>query len=234
MILENGWMELQMQTADLTLRELVDIKLEINSFIESEFDTHYELQKNNLRFVLKKVVFLKYMTRQLGEDFRFQALTSDIIYLLSSIKKGETRYYYFNLRSIIEQALRIINNIDSTNTLTNSDIMEKTKDLIDTYNVAINLDIIKDEYTTSCLYVHGNKNASMELAEIYQNCFEDKEIENLTQKLNVLVKLFKELFDLILISQNSLVDAAFHRRKSILKFLIGEKSYVKFEQYKIE
>lgn len=223
-----------MQIADLTKKELIDIKNEVNSFIESEFSKLSELEKNHIRFVLKRVVFLKYMLRLFNGNYKYQALTSDIMYLLSSIKKGETRYYYFNLRSIIEQSLRIINNIDSTNTLTNTDIMEKTKGLIDNYKVSINLDIIKDEYTTSCHYVHGNKNASMELAEIYQNCFEDKEIENLTQKLNVLVKLLKELFELILISQNSLVDAAFHRRKSILKFLVGEKSYAKFEQFKSE
>lgn len=59
----------------------------------------------------------------------------------------------------------------------------------------MNIDIIINEYTTSCLYVHGNQNADMRLAEIYQNCFEDKEIDNLAQKLNVLVKLLKELFE---------------------------------------
>jgi hypothetical protein len=224
-----------MQIADLTLKELIDIKSEINSFIELEFNMLDELEKNSLRFVLKKVVFLKYLIRQLGGDFRFQALTSDIMYLISSIKKGETRYYYFNLRSIIEQALRIINNIDSTDTITNSSIMEKTQELLDINKVVINLDVIKNEYSTSCLYVHGNENANMELAEFYQNCIEhNNQIENLSQKLKVLVKLLKELFDLILISQNSIVDAAYHRRKSILKFLVGDQSYLKFEQFKME
>lgn len=224
-----------MQTADLTFKELSDIKSEINSFIEFEFYFLDELEKNNLRFVLKRVVFLKYLIRQTGGDFRFQALASDIMYLISSIKKGETRYYYFNLRSIIEQALRIINNIDSTDTITNSSIMEKTKELIDVNAIVINLDVIKNEYSTSCLYVHGNENANMELAEFYQNCIEhNNQIENLSQKLRVLVKLLKELFDLILIIQNSVVDAAYHRRKSILKFLVGGNSFFKFQQFKVD
>lgn len=85
MILENGWMELKMLTVDLTKRELEDIKLEINSFIEQEFGSFNELQKNHIKFVLKKIVFLKYITRQLGKDFRFQVLISDNC----SIKRGE-------------------------------------------------------------------------------------------------------------------------------------------------
>jgi len=223
-----------MQAADLTLKELIDIKSEINSFIELEFNMLEELEKNNLKFVLKRVVFLKYLIRQSG-DFRFQALTSDIIYLISSIKKGETRYYYFNLRSIIEQALRIVNNIDSTNTMPNTSIMEKTQELVNANQVIINLDVIKDEYSTACLYVHGSENADMDLAGVYQDCIEhNNQIQNSPQKLKVLVKLLKELFDLILISQNAMVDAAYHRRKSILKFLVGNPSYLQFERFRMD
>ncbi|MBT2644758.1 hypothetical protein J7I80_21295 [Bacillus sp. ISL-41] len=224
-----------MRIADLTLKEIIDTKAEINSFVEKEFNELNELEKNNLKFVLKKVVFLKYLIRQSGKDFRYQALTSDIMYLIRSIKKGEERYYYFNLRSIIEQSLRIINNIESTDTISNSDIMEITKALIEEKKVGINLDIIKDEYHTCCLYVHGNENADMELAEFYQNCIDNNIlIKNLPRKLSVLVKLLKEIFDLIIISQNAVVDAAYHRRKSILKFLAGDQSFLKFEQFKID
>ncbi|EPY7704341.1 MULTISPECIES: hypothetical protein [Bacillus cereus group] len=223
-----------MQAAELSIKELKDIKSEVNNFIELEFNTLEELDRNNLRFVLKRVVFLKYLIRQSG-DFRFQALTSDIIYLISSIKKGEARYYYFNLRSIIEQALRIVNNIDSTNTITNTSLMEMTKELVSTSQETINLDVIQDEYNTSCLYVHGNENADMNLAEYYQNCIDNNEqIQHLPRKLRVLVKLLNELIDLIIISQNAIVDAAYHRRKSILKFLIGNLSYSRFERFRID
>ncbi|TYR72702.1 hypothetical protein FZC79_22015 [Rossellomorea vietnamensis] len=223
-----------MGTIDITLPELVDLKEEINSFIELEFNNLDEQEKNHLRFILKRIVFLKYLIRQNGEDYRLNALTSDIMYLISSIKKGETRYYYFNLRSIIEQSLRLINGITSKDTISNASIMEKTQELVSEHSVEINLDIIKDEYNTSCLYVHGNEDAKMELAQFYNNCMENKPIKGLSQKLNVLVKLIKELFDLILVSQNSIVDAAYHRRKTILKFLVGQQSYQKFEQYKLD
>ncbi|WP_128894089.1 hypothetical protein [Longirhabdus pacifica] len=224
-----------MPTAELTFKELADVKLEINTFIDLEFDNIGELDKNNLKFILKKVVFLKYLIRQDAQFFLFQALSSDIIYLISSIKKGEVRYYYFNIRSIIEHSLRIINNIDSTDTITNANLIKKTQKLLDDSKAKINLDVVKNEYNTSCLYIHGNKSADLQLVKFYQNCVEQKgPIKDLTKKLNVLIKLFKELFELLIITQCSIVDAAYHRRKSILKFLIGNESYSIFEQFKKE
>ncbi|MGR5961431.1 hypothetical protein ACT7DN_01850 [Bacillus paranthracis] len=86
-----------MQAAELSIKELKDIKSEVNNFIELEFNTLEELDRNNLRFVLKRVVFLKYLIRQSG-DFRFQALTSDIIYLISSIKKGRSKVLLFQFK----------------------------------------------------------------------------------------------------------------------------------------
>lgn len=224
-----------MSKTDLTIKELVDVKGEINDFIKAEFSDVKEIDRNKIIFIIKKIVLLKYLTRQANSDYRFNALISDIMYLIRSIKTGEERYYYFNLRSIIEHSLRIVNNIDSTNTISNNDIMEITKELIASKDASINISLIKDEYNKSCLYVHGNEKARMNLAAYYQNCFEHKGlIEGISQKLNVLIKMLKELFDLMLISQNNIVDAAFFRRKTILKYLLVEGSYSIFEAYKEE
>ncbi|MEC1555126.1 hypothetical protein P9D28_22245 [Bacillus haynesii] len=224
-----------MSKFDLTIKELGDVKAEINSFAESEFNDLKVLDKNNLIFILKKIVFLKYLSRQVNSDYRFHALTSDFMYLIRSIKTGEERYYYLNLRSIIEHSLRIVNSIESTNTISNSDIMNSTQTVIEVKKASINMSIIKDEYTRSCLYVHGNENAGMSLATFYQNCMEDEGlIDEISVKLNVLVKMLKELFELILISQNAIIDAAFFRRKTILEYLVGKNSYLVFEKYKVE
>lgn len=222
-----------MSKFDFSIKELIDIKNEISSFLMSEFSDLKEMERNKLNFIMKKIVFLKYVVRQTDSDYRFHALISDIMYLVKSIRNGEERYYYFNVRSIIEQSLRIINNIDSTNTITNAEIIDITKNMIQEYDATINLNIIKSEYTKSCLYVHGNENASMSLAAFYQQCEEDTGIINeVSVKLNVLVKMLKELLDLILISQNTIIDAAFFGRKTILKYLLGEHSYSVFLKYK--
>ena len=221
-----------MQKYDLTIKEIIDVKSEIKEFVSIEFNVLRELDKNNLMFILKKIVFLKYLARQVSWDYRINAITSDIMYLIRSMKTGEERYYYFNLRSIIEHILRIVNDIDSTNTISNSDVMELTQNLITIKKARINMALIKDEYTKSCLYIHGSEKARMDLANFYENCLEDKGmIKEISSKLTILVKLLKELFDLILISQNSNIDAAFFSRKTVLKYLIGDNSYSIFEKY---
>ncbi|AVK84433.1 hypothetical protein C3943_13065 [Lysinibacillus sp. B2A1] len=220
---------------DLTIKEVSEVKGEIQRFIDLEFSFLEIKDKNNLIFILKKIVFLKYLIRQESSNYILNALTSDIMYLIGNMKKGEERYYYFNIRSIIEQSLRLINNLTSTDTISNSSVMENTDSIVNQYNASINMDIIKDEYIKSCRYVHGNENANMNLAVMYQDCIQEKGIiEGISVKLNQLVKLLQALFDLIIITQNNLIDAAFFRRKTILEYLVGTKSFIVFETYKQE
>lgn len=225
-------MELPMAITDMTYQELANIKEEINDFIDSKLVSFEELEKNNIRFVLKKIVLTKYLLIHNKSDYRYKALSSDLMYLINSIKKGEIRYYFFNLRSIIEQALRIINNINSTEIINNVEVMNQTQELINSHGFYIELDVIRESYKTSCLYVHGNESVDIGIIEYYENSFEKNvQIKNVRRKLKVLIKLLTNLFDLIILIHVHEVDAAFHRRKTILKYLIGEKSYNEF--YKV-
>lgn len=229
----NGWMESQMSKHNLTIKELIDVKGEISKFVTAEFPLLKEVDKNNLICIVKKIILLKYVLRQVNGHYKISAMISDLLYLIRSLQVGEERYYYFNIRSIIEHTLRIINDIDTTNTITNSEIMNMTQQVIAAKDAKINFAVIMDEYTKSCLYVHGNENANMNLNEYYQCCLDEKGImKDITLKLNVLIKLLNELFELIVICQNNLIDSAFHRRKTILKYLLGEKSFSVFESYK--
>lgn len=213
-----------MRAIDPTFSELNSVKEELRKFINEQYLDFSEQNRNFMASILKKVILMKYIVRQKSDDYRLQALLSDLIYLIRCIKNGEERYYYLNIRSLIEQSLRIVNDVASTDTMTNYNIMSKSEDCVSNSSFNVNLDIIKNQYSKSCLYVHGNSNANMQLAEIYFDSIKDKEIDNLNQKLNELVKLLKELFRLIFISNSILIDAAFHRRKSILRYLTDNYS----------
>ncbi len=215
--------------ADPTFEELRRVKEEIQSFVAEVFNPASEHVKNYFINICKKVVLLKYLVRQHPSDYRYRAMLSDLCYLLNSIERGELRYYYLNVRSIIEQSMRIVADVEDTSTITNIELMEKVKVVKENVSHVrvVNTDIIHDEYSKACLYVHGNSNANMELAEYYINTFrEPKNIEGLETKLNQLVLLLKSILSLMIISNSELVDAAFHRRKSILRYLINDDAIV--------
>lgn len=225
-------MELVMLKIDITIKELIGLKKEIKTFVDREFGNLEELDKNNINYILKKIVFLKYYLRQVSPDYRVSSMISDLLYLIRTIQLGEERYYYFNVRSIIEHSLRIINHIESTDTITNSEILKLTDQIVINKSIQVNLSLVKDEYSKSCLFVHGNQNSNMNLNEFYQSCLNNEGIINeVSKKLSVLVKLLTELFALILITQNDKIDAAFYRRKSILKYLLGEALYSTFVEH---
>lgn len=217
--------------ADPTFEELRRVKEEIHSFVTEVFNPTSEHMRNYFVSICKKIVLLKYLVRQLPLDYRYRALLSDLFYILNSVERGEIRYYYLNVRSIIEQSMRIVADIEDNDTITNTELMEKVNFVKDNLNHVrfINTNIIQDEYSKACLYVHGNSNAQMELADYYINIFrEAKSIEKLETKLNQLVALLKSIFSLLIISKSTMVDAAFHRRKSILRYLISDDNIVDY------
>lgn len=217
--------------ADPTFEELRIVKGEIQSFVTDFFNPPSEHMKNYFINICKKIVLLKYLVRQLPTDYRYRALLSDLCYLLNSIELGELRYYYLNVRSIIEQSMRIVVDVSDTATITNVELMERVLRFSNGINHtrAVNIGIIQDEYSKACLYVHGNSNAQMGLAEYYNSSFRTtKSIEGLDTKLNQLVGLLKSAFSLIILSHAGLVDAAFHRRKSILRYLISDDDLVNY------
>lgn len=217
--------------ADPTFAELRGIKEEIQTFVDEVFKPNTEHVRNYFINICKKVVLTKYLDRQVQTDYRYKALLSDLCYLLNSIECGEIRYFYLNVRSIIEQSLRITVDVESTDSMTFNELVEKLIKLKESVGrtLQINTDIIQEEYAKACLYIHGNSLANMELAEFYMNTFgQTKTIEKLDVKLHQLCSVLKSIFSLLLISKSEMVDGAFHRRKTILKYLIGDNRIAEY------
>lgn len=216
---------------DPTMLELKMIKAEIQKFVDDIFQPNSEHMKNYFINICKKIVLTKYLIRYLPEDHRYKSLQSDLCYLLNSIENGEIRYYYLNIRSIIEQGMRIVADVKDTSTMTNFVLMEKVVEIKNSLNQnhLINIGVIQDEYSKSCLYVHGNSNAQIELADYYINAFhQSKVISGLDTKLSQLISLLKSIFNLLLMNQAEIIDGAFHRRKSILRYLVSDNRVVDY------
>lgn len=209
---------------DLTFRELEEVKQEIQNFKTTYFVFLKENSKNDIAFLSKKIIFFKYIIRNNNIDYRINALTSDYIYLLESIWNKNIRYFYLNVRSIIEHSLRIFNDVSSDNTLTNSELFTLSKNKLTTFKENnVNFNIIEDQYSIACNYVHGNINANLPLAEFFIDSIDkNKEFIFIETKIRQICVLVEELGKLFLYTNASIIDDAFHRRKSILKYLTNE------------
>lgn len=161
---------------DPTYSELSSIKKEIRDFVGTKLSSFCELEQNHIVYLLKKVIFIKYIIHQDSFDYRTNAILSDFIHLIDCIVKKNRRYYHLNMRSIIEHVLRVFNNIDSINTIPNYDLMEKTKtkiQLIELDDFRVNSDIIFDAYSDSSIYVHGNIKSNLTLTQYFSEITRD-------------------------------------------------------------
>lgn len=208
---------------DPTLLELEKIKNEIREFKESQLLSLNQHDQNNVVFLLKKVVLFKYIINHETKDYRFKALISDFLYLIDCILNKNSRYYFLNLRSIIEHFLRIFNDICSKDKTPNYDIIIKTKDKIKRMQqeTNVNISIITGEYAESCNYVHGNISANFSLIQYYSEISQDN-FHDLSSVLRRTCKLIDELLKLFFYSHTNLIDHVFYRRKSILEYLTND------------
>ena len=82
--------------------------------------------------------------------------------------------------------------------------------------------LIKSEYNIACNYVHGGKKLEHSLISVLDEYINNKlELKNSTALYNNMSRIITT-FILIIISKNTdTVNACFYRKKTILRYLIG-------------
>ncbi len=151
-------------------------------------------------------------------------MISDLYYFILSIIKREMRYMYVNERSIIENYMRAIMQISLQDDHITEAIFQKMRNknfLCDFTDAEYSL--IKNEYVTSCEYIHGgnilNDNLAYVLDECVNNDFEIKD----RSKYYVRVQNIFKLFDKLIVAEKTLyISGCFHRKKSVMEYLLGE------------
>lgn len=217
---------------DMTYSEIEYVKSNINNFVEmiaqiskAEDFEFKQCDKEFFVFIAKHIVFLKYLYNGMGRLYFFKVIISDLYYYVLSIIKGEIRYMYLNERSIIENYTRAATHI----MVEDDHVTENTFKLIKEkkYPFKFTSDdyaLIKDEYRTSCGYIHGGNVLEDNLSFVFDECINNKKIiKNKTNYYMRIINIIK-VYDKILISEYSdKVSGCYHRRKSLLKYLIGEE-----------
>lgn len=217
---------------DMTYLEIESVKSSIDEFIKkiSELakSEDYNLEQNDKNFfvfISKHIIFFKYLYFGMNELYFLKVIISDLYYYILSIVKRETRYMYLNERSIIENYTRAATYIfvEQDHVTENLFKLLKEKEYLFEFTDD-NYSLIKDEYSTSCGYIHGGDILNNSLVFAFNECISNK--ETIKNKNNYYLRITNiiKVYDKILISTYSeKISGCFHRKKSLLKHLVGEE-----------
>lgn len=217
----------------------VEVKLrkeEINNLIKYIEDYVFKTKGSTIdnrtkefyRVISKQIIFFKYILNAYPQTYFIKVVISDFLSLILNDVKLETRYYYLNQRSIIENYIRMIlkdeqyvTHITSKSFLdlkqqNQSNLSEKE------YNKIVN------EYKIACSYIHGGNFLKDYLVSNFEECLESKtKISERKRKSQItqFIDLISILNRLFLITNTEEIDSSFHRSKVTLEYLMG-KQYI--------
>lgn len=220
---------------DMTLIEIDMVKKNIQEFINrlctlAEKESG-KLTESDISFfvrIAKYIVFCKFLQKSLhfGNMTQFlDNIISDSYYLIISFIKKEKRYVFVNERSIIEHNIRMITFTTFGETYVTDSVFKKLytgKYTLQEKEYAL----LRNEYKISCDFVHGGKLLHESLSFVLEECLRE---DALSQKEKN--AMYKRIMDILKLFNNMMIaqypeeiNGCFHRRKSLLGYLIGEEA----------
>lgn len=220
---------------DMTYDEIKSIKSDIVIFIRGveEFSKKNsrrlsENDKSFFIFLTKRIIFFKYLCPGFDPSKKYfcEVMISDLYYLITDIIEGNWRYVHVNERSIIENYTRLL--IFSTveeNHVTLKLIESLKEKYGETQLLEDEYSLIKNEYVDSCNYVHGGELLRDSLISVFSQMhrkhWDNKKANDYYERFMRMIKIFEKM---LLIEYKSYIDGCFHRRKSLLEYLLGENA----------
>lgn len=179
-------------------------------------------EKDFFAFLSKQIIFLKNIY-EFENKYSIKVLISDYYNYIISIVKGEHRYMYVNERSIIENYTRLVTSISVDVNYITSDVFDKLRKHPDISSKEYSL--IKSEYCNSCGYIHGSKLLNNDLAYVFKECIIGYgKVRNINNYFDNIIKIIKTYNRILILSYSELIDNCFFRKKSVLKYLIGNNN----------
>ncbi|WP_028592437.1 hypothetical protein [Paenibacillus massiliensis] len=206
-----------------------------NYSIKHNKGTFDQITKEFYRLVSKQIIFFKFMLEAYPKTYAIKVIISDFLSLILNDLKSETRYYYLNQRSVIENYLRMIlkNEMKITHITKQSFLDLKQQNATELSKIEYNK--ILNEYKIACSFIHGGDYLKVHLVSNFEECLESKtkiserqrksQISQFIDMVNILNKLF-------LVNNTEEIDNSFHRNKVTLEYLMGKRYMEKFYRIK--
>ena len=131
---------------------------------------------------------------------------------------------YVNERSIIENYMRAIMEISLENNHITESVFQEMRNKKFIYNFTdIEYSLIKNEYVIACGYIHGGNILNDNLAYVLDECINSKFEIRERNKYYIRLQNVLKIFDKLIISEKALyISGCYHRKKSVMEYLIGK------------
>jgi hypothetical protein len=217
-----------------------DIEMNIIEDDIQKFLEILDVENNSLNIdILKKIaystMFFKSIEVEDENKHYLKCLVQDILSILDSVSHKSQRYYYFILRSYIENFLRVLlklQNDDSTGVMK---LFSNVKKMINSHEEISDLyENLDNTYSECCLFVHSNVKSGDEVNEflkmiVDRNDFADNDIvNNFLEEFNKLLEISIKIF---LVCHIELVDNSFYRKRDVLRKIVSEENYIEFRKH---
>ena len=183
--------------------------------------------------ILKKIaystMFFKYIEDNTSQTHYIKSLIQDTLSIVDSLCLRSQRYYYFILRSYIENFLRVLLVLQDDDSMGVMKLFKTSKQFLAQFEDANEFfEQIELQYDECSLFVHSNIKAGDEISEYLNRILERNDFEEPLKVNNSLLK-FELILDnsikLYIMSHSQTVDSCFYRKKDILKKILSEENY---------
>ena len=204
--------------------------------IKSKSITIDNRTKEFYRLISKQIIFFKCILNAYPKTYFIKVIISDFLSLILNDIKLETRYYYLNQRSIIENYLRLILKDEQYVTHITKQSFLDLKQQNESNLSEKDYSKIVNEYKIACSYIHGGDFLRVHLVSNFEECLDSKtKISERQRKSQIsqFINLISILNELFLLHNTEEIDSSFHRSKVTLEYLMGKRYMDKFYQIKV-
>lgn len=198
-------------------------RVEISNF-RGELDwIRQESDKNNIISIVKKILFMRIILyRSSIENYRyFDSIIYDCLSAINCLRLNKERYFYFDLRSMIENILRCSLKKEDSDDTGITELFRQFDELSLSQHI---YDQLTSLYANSCDYVHNNIRAELPVSQSFLDIKNDRlSARQLSSLINDLLKITNIAVEIITEVYFDEVECAFYRTNSTIDFLIGTR-----------
>lgn len=207
-----------------------DEKIEIQKFIDILNSEQYFKNIEQLRFLTKRLLFFKHMQNQVPDEHYAKCMINDMLLTIHTIKQGSVKTFYFYYRSIIENCIRYILNLNNHDNTGVRNLFKQLSNLCSTEFQKTIFDYIEGEYGKCCNHVHSNINTHTHIYEYYSDIINHDQFSSKHNDcyIRVLTTFFDKFILLLVDIRLDWIDTAFYKKTQLLKFYIGDTAFDSF------